>query len=98
MAEWAGQRPVPASMAEIGRRLTELGPGSSAIVGRDWKGLDAGHWFNAVNDGGVVKTVDGQRNRVGTWPPALREVRFDESLMEFSDAIFFDTDGKVVPN
>jgi hypothetical protein len=98
MAEWAGQRPVPASMAEIGQRLTELGPGSSAIVGCDWKEGQSGHWFNAVNDGGVLKTVDGQRNRVGSWPPVFREVRFDESLMRLSDATFFDPTGKVVAN
>jgi hypothetical protein len=34
-------------------------------------------------------------NRVGSWPPVLHEIRFDESLMRFSDAIFFDPDGKV---
>jgi len=98
MAEWAGQPPVPDSITEIGQRLTELGPGSSAIVGCDWKESQGGHWFNAVNDGGVLRTVDGQRHRVGGWPPVFREVRFDESLMKFSDAIFFDPDGKVVPN
>ena len=98
MGEWVGQRPIPASMAEIGQRLTELGHGSSAIVGCDWKESQGGHWFNAVNDGGVLKTVDGQRNRVGSWPPVFREVRFDESLMRFSDATFFDPTGKVVAN
>lgn len=98
MTEWAGQRPVAASMAEIGKRLSELGPGTSAIVGCDWKDGNGGHWFNAVNDGGVLKTVDGQRNRVGSWPPAFSEVRFDESMMGFSDAIFFGPDGKVVAN
>lgn len=98
MAEWAGQRPAPASLAEIGQRLTELGPGSSAIVGCDWKETWGGHWFNAVNDGGVVKAVDAQSNRVGGWPPVSREVRFDEGLMRFSDAIFFDPNGKVVTN
>jgi hypothetical protein len=33
MVEWAGRAPEPASMADIGRRLAELGPGSSAVVG-----------------------------------------------------------------
>jgi hypothetical protein len=33
MAEGAGRRPVPAAMTQIGRRLADLGPGSSAIVG-----------------------------------------------------------------
>jgi hypothetical protein len=31
MTEWTGQKPVPASMGEIGRRLAELGAGSLAI-------------------------------------------------------------------
>jgi Papain fold toxin 1, glutamine deamidase len=96
MAEWAGLRPVPASMAEIGSRLKELGPGSSAVVGCDWKGGGGGHWFNAVNDAGSVLAVDGQRNRVGPWPPTVRDLRFDEGRMELSDAIFFGPDGKVV--
>jgi hypothetical protein len=96
MAEWAGRRPVPASMAEIGSRLKELGPGSSAVVGCDWKGGGGGHWFNAVNDAGSVLAVDGQRNRVGPWPPTVRDLRFDEGRMELSDAIFFGSDGKVV--
>jgi hypothetical protein len=85
MDEWSGQPPVPASLAGIGKRLTELGPGSSAIVGCDWKDVNAGHWFNAVNG-------------VGTWPPVYREVGFDESMMRLSDAIFFNPNGKIVPN
>lgn len=97
MEEWAGQKPLPATMAEIGLRLEKLGPGSSAIVGCDWT-RRGGHWFNAVNDGGVVKAVDGQRNRVGSWPPTISQVRFNEGMMRFSDAIFFDPDGKVVRN
>jgi len=96
MAEWAGQRPVPATMAEIGQRLERLGPGSSAVVGCDWKGGAGGHWFNAVNHAGSVLAVDGQRNRVGPWPPTVRDLRFDESRMELSDAIFYGPDGKVV--
>lgn len=97
MEEWAAQPSRPAAMAEIGRRLEELGPGSSAIVGCYWN-VRGGHWFNAVNDGGTIKAVDGQRNRVGSWPPAFGEVRFDESRMKSSFAIFFDPDGKVLRN
>ena len=67
-AEWAGRPPVRATMAEIGQRLEQLGPGSSAVVGCDRKG-GGGHWFNAVNDAGRALAVDGQRNRVGPWPP-----------------------------
>jgi hypothetical protein len=97
MEDWADQPSQPATMAEIGRRLEDLGPGSSAIVGCYWN-RRGGHWFNAVNDGGAIKAVDGQRDRVGSWPPVLREFRFDESRMMLSFAIFFDPDGKVLRN
>jgi hypothetical protein len=93
MAEWAGRRPVPATMAETGQRLEQLGPGISAVVGCDGKGGGGGHRFN---DAGSVPAVDGQRNRVGPWPPTVRDLRFDESRMELSDAIFYGPDGKVV--
>jgi hypothetical protein len=97
MEEWAGQRSLPVTMVEIGRRLEELGPGSSAIVGCKWNGT-GGHWFNAFNDAGMVKAVDAQSNLVGSWPPARSEVGFEESQMKFSDAIFFSQDGKVLRN
>jgi hypothetical protein len=85
----------PCAMAQIGRRLAELGPGSSAIVGCDWAG-GGGHWFNAVNDAGTVLAVDGQRNRAEPWPPSYRGVRFEETEMTYSDALYFDPDGKAV--
>lgn len=96
MAEWAGTSPVPATMTEIGQRLRDLGPGSSAIVGCDWKDDPGGHWFNAVNDGGTVKAIDGQRARAEAWPPSNAGFGFDESIIRYSDAIFFAADGKVV--
>lgn len=48
MTEWAGQSPEEASMAEVGRRLGELDPGSSAMVGFD-RSDAPGHWFNSVD-------------------------------------------------
>jgi hypothetical protein len=95
MAEWAGVDPIHASMAEVRQRLDELGPGSSAIVGCDWKN-GKGHWFNGINDGGAVKAVDGQHGLVESWPPTLSGIGFDESQMSYSDAIYFTPDGKVV--
>lgn len=95
MREWAGQEPAAASMSDVGRRLEELGPGSSAVVGCDWKD-GGGHWFNAVNDGGTVKAVDGQSGTVEGWPPSAGGLGFDETDMRHSDAIFFTADGKVV--
>ena len=85
-------------MTEIGRHLEQLGPGSSAIVGCDWaRPNTGGHWFNAVNDAGTVKVIDGQKGEVEPWPPSEARVGFDESWMEFSDVILFSAEGKVVP-
>jgi hypothetical protein len=82
-------------MADINQRLSELGPGSSAVIGCDWK-TGGGHWFSAVNDGGTIKAVDGQSGAVEAWPPSRSGLHFDETMMRYSDAIYFGTDGKVV--
>jgi len=98
MTEWAGRAPARAALAEIERRLEQLGSGSSAIVGCDWAWPRAGgHWFNAVNDAGTVKVIDGQKGEVEPWPPSEARVGFDESWMEFSDVILFSPEGKEVP-
>lgn len=82
-------------MSDVEHRLYELGPGSSAVVGFDRED-GGGHWFNAVNDGGTVKAIDGQVGRVEPWPPSVDGVGYDETYMSRSDAIFFTADGKVV--
>lgn len=94
MAEWAGQAPTEASLSDVQQRLDELGPGSSAVVGCDWQ-TGGGHWFNAVNDGGTVKAVDGQSGQTETWPPSRDGLGYSEADMSYSDAIFFTADGKV---
>ena len=94
MTDWAGATPVNASMAQVGRRLAELGPGSSAVVGCDWT-IGGGHWFNAVNHDGIVLAVDGQSGRTEKWPPSVHGLGFDESGMRRSDAVFFTADRKV---
>jgi Papain fold toxin 1, glutamine deamidase len=95
MTEWAGQAPTEASMPDVQQRLEELGLGSSAVVGVDWKD-GGGHWFNAVNDGGTIKAVDGQSGLTEKWPPSDNGLGFNETDMSNSDAIFFTADGKVV--
>jgi len=97
MVDWAGEKPTDASMTEVGQRLEELGPGSSAIVGCGWED-GRKHWFNAVNDEGTIKAVDGQSGTVEEWPPSAGGLGFDESDMTFSIAIYFDRDGRVVKN
>jgi hypothetical protein len=95
MAEWADQAPTQASMSDVQQQLEELGPGSSAVVGFDRED-GTGHWFNAVNDEGTIKAVDGQSGLVEPWPPSVDGLGFDESEMVNSDAIFTTADGKVV--
>lgn len=95
MTEFAGASPESASMDQVADRLTELGPGSSAIVGFDRGPGELGHWFNAVNDGGTIKAVDGQSGLTEAWPPSEDGLGFDESEMTASDAIYFGPDGKV---
>jgi Papain fold toxin 1, glutamine deamidase len=65
---WAGERERVTSMQEVGTRLDQMGPGSSAMLGVDWKD-GGGHSFNAVNDQGTVKYIDGQSGEIGRWPP-----------------------------
>jgi hypothetical protein len=79
-------------MDQIGGTLAELGPGGSAIVGCVWDG-DGGHWFNAVNDGGAIKAVDGQSGQVESWPPSSEGLGFDQSDMLNSEVIYFDANG-----
>jgi hypothetical protein len=93
MREWAGRFPEPASMADIGQRLRDLGPGSSAVVGFDRKD-GPGHWFNAVNHQGTILAVDGQSARVEKWPPTNDGLGFGESGMSYSGAPYFTADGK----
>ena len=96
MSDWAGEPPQEASMSDVQQRLEELGPGSSAIVGFD-RDDGTGHWFNAVNDDGTIKAVDGQSGFVESWPPSDDGLGFNENDdMIYSDAVFFAPDGKVV--
>jgi hypothetical protein len=98
MSDWAGAEPQPESMSQVEQHLRDLGPGSSAIVGAYWNG-GGGHWFNAVNDRGMVKAVDGQSGKVESWPPSDSDessLGFDESNMRSSMAIYFDGNGRVV--
>ena len=86
LEDWTGGRFVPATIDEIHGRLTELGPGSSAIVTSAWD-TGSAHAYNAVNDGGTIKWVDAQRGTASTWPPPYAEHVTD------SIVIFIDADG-----
>jgi hypothetical protein len=95
MNDWSGGTPQPATMNQVSERLQELGPGSSAIVRSNWSEGGA-HYFNGVNDNGVIKAVDGQSGKVETWPPSTGGLRFDETQMAQSYAIYFNANGEVI--
>jgi len=95
MTDWAGASPEPTSIESINDKLTEQGSGSSAIVGFDWED-GGGHWFNAVNENGSIKAVDGQSGQVEAWPPSDLGLGFSAVDMRNTEAIFFDADGRIV--
>lgn len=95
MSEWAGHEPQAATFDNVQDRLTQLGPGSSAVVGVNWDD-GRGHWFNAVNENGAIKAVDGQSGLVEAWPPSDNGLGFSEADTVDSDAIYFDSSGRVV--
>ena len=95
MTDWAGASPEPTSIESVSGKLTEQGHGSSAIVGFDWED-GGGHWFNAVNENGSIKAIDGQSGQVEAWPPSDPGLGFSTADMKNMEAIFFDSNGRVV--
>ncbi|WP_317440820.1 toxin glutamine deamidase domain-containing protein [Streptomyces collinus] len=61
-----------ASKTAIMGRLQTLGPGARGLVAAERSGGASGHVFNVVNDGGVVKFLDGQTGG----PASFMERRF----------------------
>ncbi|MGI9613525.1 MAG: toxin glutamine deamidase domain-containing protein [Acidimicrobiales bacterium] len=86
LEDWTGGSLRPAAIDEVGERLTELGPGSSALVTSAWHSGGA-HAYNAVNDAGTIRWVDGQVGETSLWPPPYAE------HVEDSIVIFIDPDG-----
>jgi hypothetical protein len=97
MTDWSGQSLQPASMDQVSDRLSDLGPGSSAVVLCSWDDEDDGmHWFNALNDRGTIKAVDSQSGKLENWPPSEHGLEFDESYMDGSWALYFDRNGNAI--
>lgn len=72
--EWAGRNFESTTFEDVGRRLEDLGSGSSAMVAVEWEGDAGGHMFNAVNEDGSVRCADGQKGEVEPWPPSWSSV------------------------
>jgi hypothetical protein len=92
MDHWSSGDRVVVNFDGIQSRLEELGSGSSAIVGVNYKG-GGGHWFNAFNDDGRIVASDGQNGKSENWPPG-GTVRVPETACSLVDAIFIDASGK----
>lgn len=86
--DWSGGRFRLSSADGVARRLDDLGPGSSAMIVATWSDEGA-HAFNAVNDGGTIRWVDGQTGETLPWPPRYGS-EIDTML-----AIFVDPDGRL---
>ena len=79
LEDWAGAAFQPASIDDIHARLTELGPGSSAIITSVWD-TGGAHAYNAVNDAGTIRWLDGQAGQSSVWPPPYAD-HVDDSIV-----------------
>lgn len=70
VTDWAGGQLRPTTYAQLESDLLADGPGSSAIVVSTWRDGRGGHAYNAINDDGVIKFVDGQSGTTSRWPPS----------------------------
>lgn len=83
-------------LRSIQQEVQKAGPGSRFIVRIAWKGIHTGHVFNAINDNGTVKFLDGQDgdmnaetyfdvNGVGIQPRKTEFIRVDN--LELNETI-----------
>lgn len=56
-----------ASKQSIDQAMQEAGPGARAIVYGEPRAGGTGHVFNVVNQGGVVRYLDGQTGQVASF-------------------------------
>lgn len=90
ITDWSGGSFIIADYATINDRLSDLGPGASAIIVTEWASPYHGaHAHNALNDDGVVKYVDGQSGEVTELAPS-----WHQSLVDRSFAVFYDAWGR----
>jgi hypothetical protein len=88
VTDWTGGELQPTTYSEIAQVLADLGPGSSAIIVSSRR--RGGHAYNAVNDDGTIKFIDGQTTTVSGWPPSS----WRETDWTASWAVFLGPDGQ----
>jgi hypothetical protein len=86
--EWAGGNLSHPDYAGIDSTLQNLGDNSSAIITSEWT-TGGSHTYNAVNEGGVLKFIDGQDSTVSEWPPS----NWSESDVKKNWVFFYDENG-----
>jgi hypothetical protein len=92
ISDWVGTEFAKTDYSGIETKLTELGPGASAIIASDWSSpFGGGHAYNALNSDGKILLVDGQSGVVEDWPPSAG---WTEQDVADSEAIFFDRNGR----
>lgn len=87
--EWTPGNIYEPSYGQIDEALTNLGANSSAIITSEWTSGGA-HTYNALNDDGVNKFVDGQDATVSVWPPS----NWSEDQVVRNLVFFYDPTGK----
>jgi hypothetical protein len=93
MDHWSPGDRVASDFDDIRERLEALGPGSSALVAV-WWGETEGHWFNAVNDQGSIRAVDGQSGLSAEWPPTPANLDLPIDRITDVEAIFVSPEGR----
>ena len=86
---WIGGELRPTTLDDIQARLASLGHGSSALIVSHWQ-APGGRAYNAVNEKGVIRWVDGQSGETALWPPPYA------GQVSRSAAIFVGSDGVLV--
>ena len=102
MESWAGEPFRSAELKDIHDRVAAAGHGSSAMIEARYttpEGDPAGHVYNAVNQHGEVKVVDGQLGRVSSWSfqsghPELSNVSDFDGNSRKSMAMGWDARGR----
>ncbi len=95
MEQWAGAELRSTDSPGIEADLRRAGKGSSALVLVEWDQGGA-HWFNAVNDAGRLRVVDGQTGTTEDWPPSEEITGYSDVDIAAYYTILFDGSGEPI--